>query len=98
MSALNQGEEDEVQADEEYTNQEIKAAYNVQLKDQLRWDDLPRTGTEIDLDEGEENEIAEKEYTFDDIKSTFDQTNVQLNANNQNNRVLILAQQRVRLR
>eukprot|EP00356_Strombidium_inclinatum_P003867 CAMPEP_0170495752 /NCGR_PEP_ID=MMETSP0208-20121228/18343_1 /TAXON_ID=197538 /ORGANISM="Strombidium inclinatum, Strain S3" /LENGTH=76 /DNA_ID=CAMNT_0010772101 /DNA_START=75 /DNA_END=305 /DNA_ORIENTATION=- len=76
MNAFVPGEEDEVQDGDSYPDATIKASFNVQLHDRLAWDDLPRTGTEIDLDEEEENEIQDKEYSAADIKSSSDIANL----------------------
>ena len=41
------------------------------MRQGAEWEGIPRTGTELDLDDGEENEIQEKEYGEKDISDSM---------------------------
>ena len=61
------------------TAQQIVANREVPTSGLIMWDDQERTGTELDLDDGEENEIKEVAYSDADLESARLAQNVQTN-------------------
>ena len=59
----------------------------------LQWDDMEKTGTELDLDDGEEDIKADATYTDADLETVRLSQNVQIN-----NKMLVDAEQRMKER